>query len=227
MINRIVWVREQAQLASWLTRFPALTVIVLLRGDVGYRLLEPKHLFATNGLLAFVAYLFHETYPEGHLEWLFLFAIFSCLSGLTQRTKRWTEYKKGLFSHSFYIGTSGFEVLPLPKCFKRERRLGRIADPLCCAATGYALLPTCHALALWLLFSAMCLSVYEAAVYQKELNKKLDVLDGLRESNIHTRDVETFEQAPPPQKPTKSHSQVGIPTGIGPDIATQIKRRKK
>ena len=218
---------QQIEVARWLTKFPALTVMVFLRRDIGYRLLNPLHLFWMCGALCFIAVLFDESYPRANLLHLFVFAVLSFLLGIAQRSQRWTEHKRGKLQHSYYIGTSPFDLFPFPKFLKRRRRLARFADPAACWLIGFYFLPVSRPLSLWVIFAGMCLRVFEDTVHRKELNQSMNVLDGLVESEVHTNDVETFER--PPETPPKQIHQTtqGVPTGIGADIAKQIKRRRR
>ena len=225
--NRIpLW--RQLEIARFLTKFPALTVMVFLRNDIGYRLLNPLHLFWVSGFLAFVALLFGDSYPTARLCDLFTFACVVFAVGMVQRAERWRDHKRGITQHSYYIGTSPFHMLRPPMFLRRQRRLERFIDPAACALIGFYFLPVSRPLSLWVIFSGMCLRVFEDAVRRKELNQTLDLLDGLVESNVHTEEVERFE--PTPEKQPRQRQQqptTSVPTGVGSDIAKQIKRRRK
>ena len=74
----------------------------------------------------------------------------------------------------------------------------------------------------------MCLRVFEDAVRRKELNQSLDIIDGLVESNVHTEEVERFDPTPGKQpRQRQQQPTTSVPTGVGSDIAKQIKRRKR
>jgi len=216
-------IAQQFEIASWLTKFPALTIMPFLRNDVGYRLLNPLHLFVMNGTLAFAAWFFDLSYPTANWVDLFMFACASFLLGLIQRQRRFWDYQRGKAQHSYYIGTSGWEFLPFPRFIRRHRLLARFADPLSCAAAGVFLLPVSCVLGCWLIFSSMCLHIFEETVRRKERNENMDMMDSLVASQVHTQTVEHFEQ---PQESPKRQPSIAVPTGIGADIRGKIRSRK-
>src|ERR1700677_5369907 len=104
-------------------RFPALTLIVFLRRDIGYRLLNPFALFATFGLLAVVTLLATPGNEAARPWHLIIFCGGGFFNGLAQRIRRWRELNKGISQHSYFIGNSPFEFHWLPTCFRRNRRI--------------------------------------------------------------------------------------------------------
>ena len=90
--------REQYATAQWLMRFPALTVMVFLRRDLGYRLLNPAWLIAGTGFL-FVITVLTQPHTEGAnpIDLLF-FALGALILGIYQRVKRWREPNRGTFN---------------------------------------------------------------------------------------------------------------------------------
>ena len=215
--------REQYAFALWLCQFPALSVMVFLRRDLGYRLLNPLSLIAVTGLLVVVSVLAQPGNADARPVFLIVFALCFFSLGMFQRLKRWRELNRDVRQHSYYIGTSPFDFHWLPMIFRRNRRLARFIDPLFCALIGAAFIPFSHALAMWLLFSAFCLRAYEYAIHKKERHLNLDTLDGLIVSEAQAETVERFEPTPGarPQPPSS-----GIPTGMGQDVGEHIKRRK-
>jgi hypothetical protein len=215
--------REQYATAQWLMRFPALTVMVFLRRDLGYRLLNPAWLIAGTGFL-FVITVLTQPHTEGAnpIDLLF-FVLGALILGIYQRVKRWRELNRGIPQHSYYIGTSPFDYRWLPMFCRRNRRMARLADPIFCALIGLAVFPCSRALAMWLVFSGFCLRSLEYAVHQKQRNRDLDTIDGLINAEIQSETVEHFE------RPTDAQQQPasGIPTGLGEDIQNQIKRKKQ
>ena len=205
-------------------QFPALTVMVFLRRDLGYRMLNPLGLIAVTGILFVIAILSQPDNADSGALGLLLFALAAFILGMGQRQKRWKELNRGVRQHSYYIGTSPFEKLRwLPMFCRRNRRSARLIDPIFCVAIGFALFPVSRLLAMWLIFSGVCLRSFEYTVHHRELNLNLDMVDGLIVSEVQGQTVERFEESPgaEPQQPT-----TGIPTGLGPDILENIKRRK-
>jgi hypothetical protein len=206
---------------KWLSRFPALTVMVFLRRDLGYRELNLLALITMTGVLFALASYSNET---SRPQDLMIFAAVMFLLGLAQRIRRWREYRRGVRQHSYYIGTSLFDFRWLPGFIRNERRIARYVDPAVCIIIGFASFPYTHALALWLMFAGVALRGYEDAVYKRELHQRLDTIDGLVVSEIQADTVERFSKeaaAPPPQQ-----QRTGIPTGMGDDIQDRIKSRK-
>ncbi len=58
----------------------------------------------------------------------------------------------------------------------------------------------------------------------QSLNRMLDTLDSLVDSEVMSDNVEYYSQDHPAQCPIEE--TVGIPTGIAPDIQSQIEKRK-
>jgi len=218
--NLSIW--QQAENMQWMMKYPALTVMVFLRRDMGYRFLNPLHLLSMTGILAFISVSINSKNPHAKPEHLFIFAVLALFLGGCQRTKRWRELKRGIVQHSYYIGTSPFDFRWLPNFIRCNRKIARFIDPIFCLLIGLVCLPVSSMLGLWLIFAGASLRAYEHAVHRKELNRNLDMLDSIIVSQVHSRTVEKFEDqpsAPQAQGPT------GIPTGLAPDIQKQIKRR--
>lgn len=216
---------QQYAMAQAFMKFPALTLMVFLRRDLGYRLLNPLVLIAVFGVLAVVAILAMPGNEAARPVDLLIFAGLGFLSGIAQRIRRWLEMERNVRQHSYYIGSSPFNQRWLPDFFRRHRRTARLLDPLFCAAIGLSLLPFSRALAMWLIFSAFCLRAYEDGIFNRERTQELDISDGLIESKIQGDNVEHFsEPTGPGQNPP---AEAGVPTGIADDIHEHVKRRKK
>ena len=205
---------------------PSLTVMVLLRPDVGYRMLRPSWLYGT-ALVEIIYAFFCQIWtapnaPSIIFSPLMKFAVLSFGVGMYQRIKRWREFNRGVRQQSFYIGTSWFRLLPLPAFVQRHRRVERFIDPFFCFFVGLFLLPITQQLSLWLMLSAGALKLLEENVYQKELHRKLDVVDGMIGADIQNETVDRFE------RPFDGRDQdaPGVPTGISDDIEDHIRRRK-
>ena len=85
-----------------------------------------------------------------------------------------------------------------------------------------------HGLGLWVIFSAFWLYVMEADIFQTQLNRELDTLDGLFDSEVQGEVVQRYAgrdsnaiTAPPTLAETS-----GVPTGVSGDIAKQIALRR-
>ena len=198
--------------------------MVILRRDIGYRLLNPAVLMAVFGLLAVVAILATPGNEDARPVDLLIFAVLGFFCGIAQRIRRWWDLERNVRQHSYYIGNSRFDQRWLPAFFRRNRRAARIIEPLFCAAVGFILLPYSRSLAIWLIFSGFCLRAYEDTVYRRERSQRLDTMDSLIESEIQGEHVEQFE---PSMSDRSQQTAPGLPTGLGNDIQERIKRNKQ
>ena len=215
---------QQMNVVNKLMRVSALTVMVYLRRDLGYRFLNPVHLFCINGTLILVAILNKPAHPELRLDDVILFAIFAFLIGMGQRNKRYRELKRGIMKHSYYIGTSHLDFIWLPNFVRRNRKIARLVDPAFCALAGLILLPYSRALAFWLIFAAFCLRSVEYEVNVREHSMDLDMIDSLIVSGAQHQNVEHFDELPAARQ---QQPITGIPTGLSSDIQQHLKRRRK
>jgi len=213
-----LWQKTEAMM--WMSRFPALTVMVFLRQDLGYRILDPLPLAGVSVFMFFAAGIAgRESYPG----YLLAYIVIMLMAATRQRMKRWGQIRRGVKMHSFYIGTSVLDKSWLPNFCRNDRRLERIADPLAAILVGIALFPLTHALGLWLMFSGFCLRTLEYAVFRKELHQKLDMVDGLVMAEVQAETVEVF--APPPVTNSGGPSSGSVPTGLAADIRDRIKAK--
>ena len=213
---------QQLEVVQSLACFPALSLAVVLRRDIGYRALNPVGLAAVAAVMFLIPSM---TNPENRPQDLQVFAGLVLALGLFQRFLRWQEFSRGVPQHSRYIGTSCFDAAFMPEFFRHERRLARFLDPLFCAVVGFALLHVSPALGAWIIFSALCLRLTEFAVYRLELNQKLDMVDGMSFAEVQAGTVEHFAE-PPARESRPRQSAQGIPTGLGDDIERKINRSK-
>jgi hypothetical protein len=214
---------QQAEHMQWLTKFPALTVMVFLRPDLGYRLLNPLHLMTTGIVVTFAAAFIQSYHRTVNIDDLLLFLLAAFALGICQRVHRWRQMERGVCQHSYYIGTSPLDFRWLPAFCRRNRRVARFADPAFCVFIGLALQHDFPALSIYIVFAGICLRGFEDVVHRKELNRDLDTVDGLIVSEDQGHTVEKFERPPPEQR---QRPTVGIPTGLAPDVRENMKRRK-
>jgi len=213
------------EFSQWIMQFPALTVMVFLRRDLGYRLLNPLALMAVTGFLSLISISAQPDNADNQPVFLLLFAVMAFIVGMSQRLKRWQELNRGVRQHSYYIGTSCFETIRwLPMFCRRNRRTARFIDPFVCIIIGAALFPVSRFLAMWLIFSGICLRSFEYVIHQRERNRNLDMIDSLIISEAQGETVERFEEPPGAES---QQPDPGIPTGIGDDIKSKIKKLKK
>jgi hypothetical protein len=203
--------------------YPALTLMVFLRRDLGYRLLNPTWLWGVTIVEIVIAVVLHP--PNGRPNTLFDFAVVSCGLGMIQRLKRKRELAQGILQHSFYLGDSRLRFRWLPGFVKHNRRVERFVEPALFFLTGTILLLYQPLLGFWLVIAAACLRVVEADVYDKTRNRELDMMDSLIVSKGQSEVVEKFE-GPTPGSTGSQMPEPKVPTGMADDIAAHIKRRK-
>jgi hypothetical protein len=208
--------------AKWMVQFPALTLIVFFRRDLGYRLVSPLRLFVTNGILFVVGVLAQPGNEEARPICLAIFAAISFTCGMVQKAMRMFEMGKGPRQHSYYIGTSPLNFHWLPASLLRNRRVERFVDPLICTLIGFACLPLSHALAGWIIFSALCLRCYEFIVQVRETDAQLDTADSLIEAAQQEATMQKMETV---QNPQSHQQEAGIPTGLGEDLRDRLRNR--
>src|SRR5665213_4299716 len=182
--------RESYAKAKWLMQFPALSVMVFFRHDLGYRLLDPLRVLGITIFLIFFGVLAQPGNESAEPIALFYFGICFLVLAIAQRIKRWFQFNRAVRQHSFYIGTSPFAFRWLRSFMHRNRRVARFIDPLFCALVGAACYPLSHALACWLFFSAFCLRAYEFIIYERDRNLDMDTIDGLINAENQGQTVE-------------------------------------
>jgi hypothetical protein len=215
--------RESYATAKWLMQFPALSVMVFFRHDLGYRLLDPLRVFGITIFLVFFGVLAQPGNESAEPIALFYFGICFFVLALAQRIKRWFQFNRAVRQHSYYIGTSPFAFRWLPSFMHRNRRVARFIDPLFCGLIAFAFYPLSHALTCWLIFSAFCLRAYEYMIHERDRNLDLDSIDGLIHAESQGRTVEQFENV---QSSRPQQQATGIPTGLGPDVQEHMRNRK-
>jgi hypothetical protein len=210
-------------LVKWLMFFPALTSMLMLRRNLGYRILNPAWIICVCLVMAFVAQWLSQETPLAHA--LLIFAFVVLWEGLAQRIKRRRELREGKKAHSYFIGDSQLQRLWLPKFLRKERRVERFLDPAFCLILGFPVAKYLSpALGGWFVFSGICLRAYEAEVYKRELQRELDLVDSMVESENQEEVIEHYSVRIENQS---GRSVNGIPTGCSADIQKTITRRTK
>jgi hypothetical protein len=212
---------EQLEIIQWAMRFPALSVMVFLRQDIGYRMLNPIALIGIAFVMLVFAGLFR---PESRPEDLWIFTAVMLALGFGQRLARWRQIGHGVNKHSYSLGTSCFESAGIPEFLRRNGRANFFLDPACCIIAGFILLHFSRALGAWLIISGLCLRFYEYAIFRKEMHQVLDIGDSLITSTVQSEIVEHFEK---PSSARPAQQSQGIPTGLGSDIEQHIEQRKR
>jgi hypothetical protein len=217
--QNLTWGQKIETAAYW-ARIPALTLMVFLRRDLGYRVLNPLWLI---GVAIFMAMIAGLSNPNHRPDDLVIFALMVLTLGFYQRYNRWLDLRRGVKSHTYHSGTSIFRRLHWPEFLRNDRRVERKIDPLISAMTGIVLMQFTRVLGLWIIFASFCLLLFEEVAFRKEFHRDLDTLDGMVNAEFQGETVEHFS---PPTDAQAQEASEGIPTGLGDDIKERINPKK-
>jgi hypothetical protein len=189
-------------------------------------MLKPSRLITMAFILKFLDGLSHMipfVSPAGEI-----FADFPLVMlafGFFQRWRRWKELCNGERWHTMSPGISYLEALPLPAILKAHRRIYRFVEPFL-LFIGSMLIGMffSQGLGRWVFFCSFCLFIYEQALYEKQLDRDLDVLDGMIAAQVQGETVEYFSGEQPEQKERTIQETSGIPTGVAFDLHKQIEK---
>ena len=216
--SRQMSLRDKADGMVRLASYPALSLMLFLRRDIGSRVLAPG-----VGIIALIIIMLSAfVRPQNRPKDLFIFGLIVLIEGCRQRYLRWQEFHQGVRQHSFYIGCSRFKNEHTPPFLSQKRRIERFVDYGVAFAVGTLLLHLSPALGAWIMFAAVCLGVLETAVHLKLTSDQLDMVDGLVKSEVQSDAVDRFAEA------DSVAGQLGgqaLPTGIGADIAGHLERQ--
>jgi hypothetical protein len=214
--------QQKIAFSRWVAFFPALTAMVVLRRNLGYRTLSPVSLICVTAVMALLSVW--ASASTRFAEILLIFAGIVLLGGFAERAKRYKEMREGTRVHSHYIGDSHLRSLPLPQFLKRDRRLERVVDPIVMAAAGVLLFQISPIPAMWLALSGASLRLIEADARKRQIERELDTLDSMVEAEIQEEVIEHYSVRihNPTDRPVN-----GIPTGCSADIQKTILRRTK
>jgi hypothetical protein len=220
---------EKMRIVQWLSFFPALTLMAFTRQRLGFRVLKPTNLigitmviWVIQGICNMNILIFHTV--DGVFSafpWVFLAA------GFWQRRQRWQELRNGQCCHTYSSGISFLERIPfLPAYFKDQRRLYRWGEPvlLFFLSMGVGILLS-QGLARWMALSAIAMAIYEQNAYDRQLERDLDILDSLVESEVQTLTVKHFTESKLGEQGLSLEQSAGVvSTGAAYDIKKQIER---
>jgi hypothetical protein len=204
-----------------ITLFPALTIVIFLRRKVGFRFLDMMKIQIMAVLLWGYAAFSSITFGPAAGAIIFLFSLAVLIAAFVERRLRWRDIKRGVPWHSYSRGVSWFSsFLPL-----REIIVRRFIDPAAALVIGIALFFLFRPLGFYLIVCAVCLFLFETIDYQRQIDRMLDQLDNLVESEVVSENVEYF-QSGGVAKERPVEQTAGIPTGTDPDLAAAIARRR-
>jgi hypothetical protein len=210
---------QKVNIVQNLALFPALTVMVFVRRKVGYRFLDMMKIEIMVVLL-WVLSAFSGA-AGGALSGgiIFLFSLAVLITAFVERRLRWNEIKRGVSWHSYSRGISWFSG------FMGETNAKRFADPAAVLIVGIVFFFLFRYLGLFFILCAVCLFLFETIDYQRTIDRMLDQLDNLVESEVVSENVEYFQQGGA-AKERPLEQTAGIPTGTDPDLAAAIARKR-
>jgi hypothetical protein len=219
---------DKMKIVQYLAVFPAITIMVFMRRKVGFRMLKPSRLIGMAFFIWFIggiSSLIPFSKPTGIIyekfPWLLLAA------GFGQRYFRWRDLCNGVRWHTYSPGVSYFELLPLPAFLRAHRRIYRFLDPAACFIFSMFFgVMFSRPLARWIAFSSFALFIFEQTLFDKQLDRDLDILDGLVAAEVQTETVEHFAGPQPEERQRTLEDTAGIPTGVAFDIHRQIELRR-
>ena len=219
-------ISEKMQIVQNLAAYPALTMLVFIRRKVGYRMLKPSRLITMAFVLKFIdglTYLIPFASPAGEI--FAKFPLVMLAFGFFQRWRRWKELCGGERWHTYSPGISYFELLPLPAFLTTHRRIYRFVEPFCLfIGSMFIGIFFSQGLGRWVFFCSFCLFIYEQALYEKQLDRDLDVLDGMIAAEVQGETVEYFSGDQSEAKERSIEETGGIPTGVAFDIHRRIEK---
>jgi hypothetical protein len=212
---------QKVNILQNITLFPALTIMVFLRRKVGFRFLDLMKIQVMVVLLWAYGAFSSITFGPAAGGVIFLFSLAVLITAIIERRIRWRDIKRGVSWHTYSRGISWFSsFLPLSEIMVR-----RFVDPAAALIPGIVLFFLFRPLGLYLILSAICLFVFETIDYQKQIDRMLDQLDNLVESEVVSENVEYFQQGGAGRVRSVEET-AGIPTGTDPDLAAAIERRR-
>ena len=224
-------ISEKMKIVQYISIFPALTIMVFMRRKVGFRILRPSWLIGMAMFLWFIEGLCDIQLPFMHSDgcgYLFdKFPWWMLAAGFLQRFWRWRDLSNGNRWHTYSPGISYFEYLPLPRFLRSHRRIYRFLDPAACFIFSMFFgIFFSEPLARWIAFSSLALFIYEQALYEKQLDRDLDILDGLVAAEVQVETVKHFEGSQTSEQERSIQDTAGIPTGVAFDIQREIETRR-
>jgi hypothetical protein len=200
---------------------PAMGVAIWLRPDMGARVISQN-----VGVAGLIMILFSIFLAPSLDKFLFFYGGWAtALIGLCRRFQRWREHHKGIRTHSYYLGSSELSFRWLPRFIRKDRRFERNLEWMVIGVAGALLLPYAEYFGFALMIAGFCLGTIEHAVFFREYNERMDLVDGMVKSEIQTEDVDHFTDHAPGQA-HRTFQSGAMPTGLGADIAHKIKRRR-
>jgi hypothetical protein len=220
---------EKMKIVQWASFFPALTLMVFTRERLGFRVLKPTHVLGITMVIWFIQGICNMNILIFHavggvfsaFPWVFMVAAF------WQRRARWKQLLQGQCWHTYSSGISFLERVPfMPAYFKDQRRIYRILEPALCffLSMGVGILLS-QGLARWMALASIAMAIYEQNAYDRQLERDLDILDSLVESEVQNEAVKHFTGPKADEQDFSLTQTAGVvSTGAAYDIKKQIER---
>jgi len=208
---------------------PSLSVTLLLRRRVGYRMIRPNLLmFAFFGLSAMgwasllTGGLTGDLFNPSHFV-MMAAAIAVTGSGIYWRHRAWQDIKRGVRWHTKSRGISYLsKILPLP-----ESIIQRFVEPILCFVVGIFSVPIISLpLGIWLIVSGVALAAHESAIHEMQLNNMLDQLDGIVEGEVAADNHAFFTQDNTSATGPTIEQMAGSTVAFTPELLKQITLRR-
>ena len=214
---------EKTALFERLSVFPALTLMVMTRSHIGFRLIHPVAVAVVTAGMWMIS-LMADSASMPRLLYYHAWA-FAIMAGV-HRIARWRDFRRGVKQHSYYLGTSVLDYRWLG-FIHRHRLVARWLEPALWGVASIMLFQKgAKAEAIWIAFCAFCLRTFEEAVHRKQRDRDFDMVDGLVMSEVHSGTVEQFS-APVATAASAAPKGGAISTGLSPELKALMARRSK
>jgi len=217
---------QKLEIIRAVSMYPALTLMVFTRRKIGFRILKINGIVIMGLIMLFVASLVSSNSDTSGAP-LTVFALAMIGMAIFQRTMRWRDLTQGVRWHTYCVGISYLEMVPWPPVIASHRRVYRYIEPVACFLVGMLISwIISRPLGIWIMFSSLALSVFEQTLFEKHLERDLDILDGLISAEVQGETAKFFDGPQPGEKQRTLEDTAGIPTGVAPDIHRQVEIRR-
>ena len=207
---------------------PSLSVMVLFRRKVGYRVIQPWMLFIIFFVLAtlgsgpaLLGTMSGDISPAHYLTTLAAFTVVGL--GIFWRWSGWQSIRRGERWHTKSRGISYLHsALPMLSEFIVQRYL----EPSICFILGLIFIRFSTPFGLWLLLSGGSLAVMESMIYDIQINNMLDQLDGIVEGEVAEENHTYFTQSRPDTAPPTIEAMSGVTVGFSPELQHMVAQRR-
>jgi hypothetical protein len=226
---------EKISATVWWFSIPALTVLVFTRRWLGFRQITlARQTWAVLVLSVLAAQLdngnllipFIATVRSDHsLSLIMVFMAAFLLAGYWHKRSYKKRVMEGDLWHSYSMGIPWLEYMfPLPSDWIR-----RFIEPTLVMFIGMIIMVNLSGILGWWLFMAgIGINLWEGWITEQIFNQFLNSIDNLCDAEATKAENEYLKQAQEQGKQAAipMEQTAGIPTGIAPDIAEQLQKRR-